>query len=50
MADTLVGRLTGQNRATDLSVELQLMMPLEAVTEPNEPERCDDSRVWTPTE
>jgi hypothetical protein len=37
MADTLVERLTGQNRAADISVELQLMMPLEALTEPNEP-------------
>jgi hypothetical protein len=37
MADTLVERLTGQNRAADLSVELQLMMPLEALTDPNEP-------------
>lgn len=32
MADTLVERLTGQARATDVNIELQIMMPLETLT------------------
>lgn len=35
MADTLVERLTGQARATDINVELQIMMPLEALLDPD---------------
>ena len=31
MADTLVARVTGQARATDVDVELQLMMPLDSL-------------------
>ncbi len=34
MADTLVERLTGQTRAGDVNVELQLMMPLDALDQP----------------
>ena len=36
MADTLVERLTGQTRATDVNVELQLLMPLDALINPND--------------
>lgn len=35
MADTLVERLTGQARAIDVSVELQLLMPVDALTSPD---------------
>jgi hypothetical protein len=35
MADTLVERLTGQATAADVSVELQIMMPLEALIDPD---------------
>ena len=35
MADTLVERLTGQARAQDVSVELQIVMPLDAVLDPD---------------
>ena len=31
MADTLVERLTGQTTAADLNIELQIMMPLDAL-------------------
>ena len=34
MADTLVERITGQTRATDINIELQLMMPLETLDRP----------------
>ena len=34
MADTLVERLTGQARAQDVAVELQIVMPLDAVLDP----------------
>jgi hypothetical protein len=34
-ADTLVERLTGQATATDVNVELQIMMPLEALIDPH---------------
>ena len=37
MADTLVERLTGQTKAGDVNVELQLMMPLDALINPNDP-------------
>ncbi len=37
MADTLVERLTGQPKAKDLNVELQLMMPLDALINPYDP-------------
>jgi hypothetical protein len=35
MADTLVERLTGQTTAGDLNIELQLLMPLDALTDPD---------------
>jgi hypothetical protein len=35
MADTLVERLTGQTAAADVNVELQIMMPLEALLDPH---------------
>jgi hypothetical protein len=35
MADTLVERLTGQTAAVDVNVELQIMMPLEALLDPH---------------
>ena len=35
MADTLVERLTGQATAADMNVELQIMMPLEALIDPH---------------
>jgi len=37
MADTLVERITGQTRAADLNVELHIMMPLDALTDPESP-------------
>lgn len=43
MADSLVERLTGQTRAQDVAVELQIVMPLEAVLDP------DTSRTTTVT-
>ena len=35
MADTMVERLTGHTRATDVNVELQLLMPPEALLDPD---------------
>ena len=35
MADTLVERITGQATAADVNVELQIMMPLEALIDPH---------------
>ena len=35
MADTMVERLTGQTAAADVNVELQIMMPLEALLDPH---------------
>jgi Domain of unknown function (DUF222) len=37
MADTLVERLTGQTTAGDLNIELQLLMPLDALISPDDP-------------
>jgi hypothetical protein len=37
MADILVERLTGQTTASDVNVELQLMMPLDSLIKPNDP-------------
>jgi hypothetical protein len=37
MADTLVERLTGQATAGDVSVELQLLMPLDGLINPDDP-------------
>jgi hypothetical protein len=34
MADTLVERLTGQARAADVNIELQLLMPLDTLIDP----------------
>jgi hypothetical protein len=34
MADTLVERLTGQTRAVDVNVEVQITLPLQALTDP----------------
>jgi Domain of unknown function (DUF222) len=36
MADTMVERLTGQAAAGDLNIELQLMMPLDALIKPDD--------------
>jgi hypothetical protein len=35
MADTLVERLTGQSRAQDVNVELQIVMPIDALLKPS---------------
>ena len=35
MADTLVERLTGQTHAADVNIELQLLMPLDTLINPN---------------
>ncbi|GAB2595193.1 HNH endonuclease signature motif containing protein [Microlunatus antarcticus] len=35
MADTLVERLTGQARATDVAVEIQLVVPADLLTDPD---------------
>ena len=35
MADTLVERLTGQTTAADVNIELQLLMPLDTLTNPD---------------
>ncbi|MFL6047428.1 MAG: DUF222 domain-containing protein, partial [Propionibacteriaceae bacterium] len=35
MADTLVERLTGQTTAADVNLELQIMMPLQTLLDPN---------------
>jgi hypothetical protein len=37
MADTLVERLTGQATATDLSVEIQVVVPVDALVDPDSP-------------
>jgi hypothetical protein len=37
MADTLVERITGQTTAADINIELQLMMPLDALINPDKP-------------
>ena len=37
MADTLVERLTGQTTAADLNIELQIMMPLDALINSADP-------------
>jgi len=37
LADTLVERLTGQTTADDVSVEVQVLMPVEALLDPNSP-------------
>ena len=34
MADTLVERLTGQTTATDVNVEVQILLPLQALVDP----------------
>ena len=39
MADTLVERVTGQTSAADVNIELQLMMPLDALPIPTSPHR-----------
>ena len=36
MADTMVERITGQTRATDVNIELQLMMPLHTLINPDD--------------
>jgi hypothetical protein len=41
MADTLVERLTGHTHATDLNIELQLMMPLDALVNPDNPSAAE---------
>lgn len=37
MADTLVERLTGQAHATDVNVEIQVLVPVEALVDPGSP-------------
>ena len=37
MADTLVERVTGQDRASDVNVEVQIVMPLDSLTDPTSP-------------
>ena len=37
MADTLVERLTGQTGATDVNIELQLIMPIDSLLNPHDP-------------
>jgi hypothetical protein len=37
MADTLVARITGQTTAADVNIELQLMMPLDSLINPDNP-------------
>jgi hypothetical protein len=37
MADTLVERITGQTTATDVDIELHLMMPLDSLADPDNP-------------
>jgi hypothetical protein len=37
MADLLVERLTGQSAAVDVDVEVELMMPLDSLLDPNDP-------------
>jgi hypothetical protein len=37
MADTLVERLTGQTAATDVDVEVQIVMGLDSLLDPNDP-------------
>jgi hypothetical protein len=37
MADTLVERLTGQTHAEDIDVEVQIMVPVEALLDPESP-------------
>jgi hypothetical protein len=37
LTDTLVERVTGQARAADIDVELQLMMPLDTLIDPRKP-------------
>jgi hypothetical protein len=41
MADTLVERLTGQTHATDLNIELQLLMPLDTLLNPDNPSAAE---------
>lgn len=38
MADTLVELLTGQTRAEDLDIEIQLTMPLDGLLDPDDPD------------
>ena len=45
MADTLVERLTGQTKASDVNVELQLMMPLDSLIKPNDPSAAGNPRL-----
>jgi hypothetical protein len=35
MADTMVEWLTGQTHATDVNVEIQILMPLDSLTDPH---------------
>jgi uncharacterized protein DUF222 len=41
MADTLVERLTGQTRATDVDVEVGIVLPLDALLDPDSPTTGD---------
>ncbi len=37
MADTLVERLTGQTRATDVNVEVEIVIPVDLLVDPDDP-------------
>ena len=37
MADTLTERITGQARATDVNVQVQVVVPVEALVDPDSP-------------
>ena len=41
MADTLVERITGQERAGDLDLEIQLSMPVSSLLDPDDPSPAD---------
>ena len=41
MADTLVERVTGQATAAEIAVEVQIVMPLEALIDPERPDPAD---------
>ena len=45
MADTLVERVTGQATAAEINIELHLIMPLDTLIDPDEPERRRHPRL-----
>ena len=44
MADTMVELLTGQTRAEDLDIEVQITMPFDSLLDPDQPDAPDRSR------